>query len=128
MVAIISEVYQQEYKAYGNIEVDEDFESMLPDIPQPQNDQAAMHSHCPIHAGEDDDHIDPIALTPDRCGYSAVLQEVSYNTGLRLVYAGLCLLGSSFENEAHIETAGDAGSFVCVCRTWINSNTSSQLT
>lgn len=73
MVAIISDVYQQEYKAYGSIEVDEDFDSMLPDIPEPQNDQEAMHRHYPVHASDEYVPVDPIALTPDRCANLCVL-------------------------------------------------------
>lgn len=69
MVAIISEVYQQEYKAYGCIELDEDYDSMLPDVPQPQNDDEAMHLHFPVHASEHSVQDKPIALTPDRCVY-----------------------------------------------------------
>jgi hypothetical protein len=77
MVAIISEVYQEENKAYGTLEVDEDYECMMPSIPHPQNDQQAMLPHYPVHSSENDDRVDPVALTPDRCVRTLELCQVS---------------------------------------------------
>ena len=67
MVAIISEVYQQECDNALTVSWDEDFESMSPDVPQPQNDLAAMRLHYPVVSTDREKPPEPVALTPDRC-------------------------------------------------------------
>lgn len=67
MVAIISEVYQQECDNALRVEWDEDFEAMSADIPQPQNDLAAMRLHYPVVSTDREKPPEPVALTPDRC-------------------------------------------------------------
>lgn len=67
MVAIISEVYQQECDQSLNVAWDEDFTSMQPGAPQPQNDLEAMRLHYPVQSLENEASPQPVALTPDRC-------------------------------------------------------------
>ena len=66
MVAIISEVYQQENEKSLNIQIDDDFNSMEPDMEQPQNDLKAMRYHTPVLAHSNLGHPELIRLTPDR--------------------------------------------------------------
>jgi hypothetical protein len=70
MVAIISEVYQQECDATLVVNFDEDFESMLPHVPHPANDMDAMRPHLPVQCADDEDMPEPVALTPERCACS----------------------------------------------------------
>lgn len=67
MVAIISEVYQQECDDALNISWDEDFPSMSPSVPQPQNDLDAMRLHYPVQSLSNEASPQPVALEPERC-------------------------------------------------------------
>jgi hypothetical protein len=67
MVAIISEVYQQECDAVLNMQIDDDFGSMEPEIEQPQNDLKAMRYHTPVLADPSMHHPKMLRLTPDKC-------------------------------------------------------------
>jgi hypothetical protein len=67
MVAIISEVYQKEYDSNGRLLLDEDFDTMTPDIRQPENDLAAMVPHVPLRPAPGEPLPEPVVLSPDRC-------------------------------------------------------------
>jgi hypothetical protein len=77
MVAIISEVYQQECDRSLNIQWDEDFDGMQPGVPQPQNDLQAMYPHHPVQSVENEPPPPPVALTPDRCCFHAFAARAS---------------------------------------------------
>lgn len=72
MVAIISEVYQQECDNALKVSWDEDFPSMSPGVPQPQNDLDAMRMHYPVQSLENEGPPKPVSLTPDRCGVACM--------------------------------------------------------
>lgn len=67
MVAIISEVYQQECDDALNISWDEDFPRMSASVPQPQNDLDAMRLHYPVQSLSNEAAPQPVALEPERC-------------------------------------------------------------
>lgn len=77
MVAIISEVYQQENdRSLNVVQVDDDFQSMEPDVDQPQNDLKGMRYHSPVLADENEGHPAMIRLTPDKCVASVSLTSI----------------------------------------------------
>ena len=80
MVAIISEVYQQECDKSLNVTWDEDFPSMRPGAPQPQNDLDAMRLHYPVQSLENEATPQPVALTPDRCARPRRLSCYTWST------------------------------------------------
>ena len=49
------------------MQVDDNFQSMEPDVVQPQNDLKAMRYHSPVLADIAMGHPEMIRLTPDRC-------------------------------------------------------------
>jgi hypothetical protein len=67
MVAIISEVYDQECDRSMKISWDTDFQSMAPNVMQPENDMDAMQLHVPAQTHPGQAKSGMVALTPEKC-------------------------------------------------------------
>jgi hypothetical protein len=76
MVAIISEVYQNESEGNGRLVRDEDFDSMTATIRQPENDLAGMVLHRPVRAALGEPLPREVALNPDQCALPPHLLRV----------------------------------------------------